>query len=73
MLKFQYFGHLVRRADPLEKDPDADKQWRQKGKGQQRMRWLDSIVDSMDMNLSILWETGEDRAAWHATPLGHKT
>ena len=57
MLKLQYFAHLMRRANSLEKNPDAKKNWRVRGKrrsGQQRMRWLDSITDLMDMNLSKL-------------------
>ena len=54
------------RSRLIRKDPDAGKDWRQKEKGQQRMRWLDSIRDSMNMNLSKLWEMVEDRGAWYA-------
>ena len=54
----------------IGKDPDAGKDWRQRRRGQQRMRWLDSITDSTDMNLSKLWETVKDRAAWHAAAHG---
>ena len=50
----------------IGKDPDAGKDWRQKEKGKQRMRWLDSITDSVDMNLSKLWEIVKDRGVWHA-------
>ena len=64
-LKFQYFGHLMRTADSLEKTLMLGKT-EGKRKGQQRMRWLESIIDSMDTNLSKLQETVRDRGAWHA-------
>ena len=64
-LKLQYFGHLKNWL--IGKDPDAGKDWRPKDRGQQRMRWLDSIINSMDMNLRILPETVEDRGTRHAT------
>ena len=63
-LKLQYFGHIVK-SQPTRKDHDAQKDWRQKEKGQQRMRWLDSITDSMDVNLSKLKEIVEGRGAYH--------
>ena len=67
MLKLQYFGHLVKRANSLEKTLILEKIEGKSGKGWQRMRWLDSITDSMNMNLSKLQEIEEERGAWHAT------
>ena len=70
-LKLQYFGYLMRRADSLEKkDSDAGKDWRQKIRGLQKIRWLDHITDSIDTNWSKLQETVGDRGAWRATVHG---
>jgi len=69
-LKLQHFGHLMRRVDSLEKTLMLGGIGGKRKRGRQRMRWLDGILDPMDMNLSRLWEVVKKRETWHAAVHG---
>ena len=69
-LKFQYFGHLMRTADSLEKALILGKIEGKRRRGQERMRWLESNIDLMDLNLSKVWEIAKNREAWRVAVLG---
>ena len=69
-LKFQYFGHLMGRADSLKKTLMLGKVESRRRRGRQRMKWFSGITDSMDMSLSKLWEMVKDRNAWHSAVHG---